>query len=426
MVSTKIVMKKGFDRIADRSGILHSALLAGHREGNQKEKNRTPMVVWLILVFTFVAWVPGPRLFGYELSGISWFVPLLFALFLVIPRAYLVRFPVFIWIPWVVFVLGEWFVSPYHSLQRTAQLLSPLAIGVAVSTYEMNEYDLKRFLGLLKNLIVALIVLVVLKTGIITGSLSKAAALAPEVMTVLLLCTVFGTDYLMGSKEALVWWGILAAIPVIAITRTAIVATALTIPLNLAPMKIRKKILWLVIISILGVIIFYTPRVQSKMFKQGEGEMSDVLSEDFSDSGRFYMWERMRAGVSENPWFGHGTGAGEDLVKKITGGISNYPHNDWLLTEYDYGKVGVVLYALSLFMAVLHALRKARATEGTTKTLFLAGASSFIFYSMMMYTDNIMVYASYFGNLQFTILGLAYAAGRRDKPPRMAKWRIGW
>jgi hypothetical protein len=27
-----------------------------------------------------------------------------------------------------------------------------------------------------------------------------------------------------------------------------------------------------------------------------------------------------------------------------------------------------------------------------------------------MFTDNIMVYSSYYGNLQFTILGLAYAA----------------
>ncbi len=404
-----------------------SALLARHREGNRKEENRTSMIVWLVLVFTWIACVGGPGFFGYQLSGISWFVPLLAAVFLLIPRVGLVRFPVFIWIPWALFVLGQWYFSEYPSLQRTVQMLSPLVFGAVISTYEVNEYQLKKFLGMVKNLSVAFIILVLLKIGIpLTANLSRAAALAPEVMTVLLLCTVFGTEYLMGSKKALFWWGVLATVPVVALTRTAIVVTGLTIPLNFAPMKIKKRILWLVVISILGVIIFHMPRVQSKMFKEGEGEMSDVLNKNFSDSGRFHMWDVMRAGVSQKPWFGHGTGAGEALVRKITLGISGYPHNDWLLTEYDFGKVGVVFYALALFLSAVHALRRARDAEETTRTLFLAGASSLIFYAMMMYTDNIMVYVSFFGNLQFTILGLAYAASHREQTQRRPQRRIRW
>lgn len=421
------MMKKGLRRTINRTGVMTSASLAGFREGKQREENRTPAIAFLVLVFTVIASTEGQGLFGYQLSGISWFVPLLFALVLITSRVNLTRFPILIWIPWVLFVIGQWLFSKYPSMQRTAQLLSPLVIGMVVSTYRLDESGMRRFLGFIKYLAIALSVLVVLKAGIhVTGRLPGATGMAAEMMTVMLLCAVFGSDYLMGSKRSLLWWGLLATAPFIALTRTAIVATGLTIPLNLAPMRIRKRIVWLAVIGILGVIIFYTPRVQSKMFKQGEGEMSDVLSKDFSDSGRFYMWERMRAGVSEKPWLGHGTGAGEDFVRKITFGISGYPHNDWLLTEYDYGKVGVVLYALSLFVAVLHAWRNARAAEGTTRTLFLAGASSFIFYALMMYTDNIMVYASYFGNLHFTILGLAYAAGRPEQPQSWPKRRIRW
>jgi O-antigen ligase len=154
--------------------------------------------------------------------------------------------------------------------------------------------------------------------------------------------------------------------------------------------------------------------------------MSDILHKDFSDSGRFYIWERMRAGVSDSPWFGHGTGAGEAFVRKVTFGIAGYPHNDWLLTEYDFGRVGVILYALTLFMAALHALKKGYTAEGKTKTLFFAGASSFIFYAMIMYTDNIMVYSSFFGNLQFTILGLAYAADCATHPQIRPRRRLRW
>jgi hypothetical protein len=34
---------------------------------------------------------------------------------------------------------------------------------------------------------------------------------------------------------------------------------------------------------------------------------------------------------------------------------------------------------------------------------------------LMMITDNIMVYASFFGNLHFTFLGLAYGSLRAER-----------
>jgi len=36
----------------------------------------------------------------------------------------------------------------------------------------------------------------------------------------------------------------------------------------------------------------------------------------------------------------------------------------------------------------------------------------------MMFTDNIMVYASFFGNMHFMILGLAYGALREESETR--------
>ncbi|MBW1838150.1 MAG: hypothetical protein JRI99_14680, partial [Deltaproteobacteria bacterium] len=68
------------------------------------------------------------------------------------------------------------------------------------------------------------------------------------------------------------------------------------------------------------------------------------------------------------------------------------------------------VYSLCLVLAMLHAFGRAKRTSGEVRLLFLAGASSFIPFVLIMFTDNIMIYASYYGNLQFTILGLAYAA----------------
>jgi hypothetical protein len=72
--------------------------------------------------------------------------------------------------------------------------------------------------------------------------------------------------------------------------------------------------------------------------------------------------------------------------------------------------VGSLVYFFSLLFACAHALRSAKTAKGEARILFYAGTFSFIPFSLIMLTDNIMVYASFYGNLQFTILGLAYGS----------------
>ena len=129
------------------------------------------------------------------------------------------------------------------------------------------------------------------------------------------------------------------------------------------------------------------------------------------------MWKQITHRIKQKPWLGYGTGSGENFIKRLTGGLA-YPHNDWLLTLHDQGILGTTVYALCLLMSVWHALRLAKTTGGETRLLFFAGAASFVSLALMMITDNIMVYASYFGNFHFTILGLAYAAAGKQKRVR--------
>jgi hypothetical protein len=63
-----------------------------------------------------------------------------------------------------------------------------------------------------------------------------------------------------------------------------------------------------------------------------------------------------------------------------------------------------------MMLQVLHLIRKGKQTSGETRILFFAGASSFIAFTLFMFTDNIVLYAAFFGNFQFALLGLAYAA----------------
>ena len=122
------------------------------------------------------------------------------------------------------------------------------------------------------------------------------------------------------------------------------------------------------------------------------------------------MWEKFEYKIKKKPWFGYGAGAGEDFTRKITGNRLAYPHNDWYLSLYDYGIFGTTIFALTILLSMIHLYRRSLFTQGNTRCLLITGASSFLPFLLFMFTDNIMVYASFFGNLQFTIIGIAYSA----------------
>jgi O-antigen ligase len=214
----------------------------------------------------------------------------------------------------------------------------------------------------------------------------------------------------------------MVAVPVFAVTRTAIAVAGLTLPFTFAPLHKKKRILFLIIGIVVAMALFFTPRIQHKMFRSGRGKISDIKSNDLKDAGRKFMWEQITLRIKKKPWLGYGTGSGESFTYSLTKS-AGYPHNDWLLTLHDHGILGTAVYALCLIMAVWHALRLAKTTSGETRLLFFAGAASFVSLALMMITDNIMIYASYFGNFHFTILGLAYAsAGPRKRIFKKIVW----
>ncbi len=378
-----------------------------------------PALIRLVMVFTIVAFVGGGTVFGYNLSGIAWVMPLAVALLILANNFSKISFPYGIWLPWALFLFIQLAVADHANLdprvvpqQRTFQVLCPIIIGMAVSTFRPTPFELESFVTVCRYLSFVLLAIVAAKTGILlTGTLPDVTGLAPEVMTVMLLCSLFVNRYLfLKEKRDVLLWSFLAFVPFIAVTRTAIAAALLTFPLAFGPMRISRRIVALILIILLGGAAFYSPRVQKKMFYSGKGEVSDVTRDDFATSGRSFMWEKMYAHLDDNYLAGYGSGSGETFVYGITG-KTGYPHNDWLLTLFDYGIVGVSIYAICLMLALLHAVTRSKyCVSETNKILFLTGASAIIPFCLMMTTDNIMVYASFFGNLHFTMLGLAYGA----------------
>jgi hypothetical protein len=385
---------------------------------------RLPLVIQMVMLFMAIIFIWNRPLLGYNLSGLAWVIPFALALLVLARNLSMVTFPVVLWLPWVLLLFIHLFLVDGSQidprvipLQRTLQLLSPLVVGMAVSTWRPNVGDLRAFLATCRRLSYMLLLIVLLKTGVLlTGVLPSVTGLAAEAIAVTLLCSLYATSYILTrSKNDLILWVFLACIPFIAVTRTAIAAALLTFPLSFAPpFALTRRILALALVVLVGLAIFNTERVQKKMFYSGHGTLEDINSSnrDFATYGRKFMWEKMEAAAMDEKWTGHGTGMGETFVYRITRKLA-YPHNDWLLIFFDYGYLGLALYILCLMRTILHGFFKARQESVLeTRVLFFTGISAFVPFTIMMFTDNVMVYASYFGNLQFIVLGLAYGARR--------------
>jgi O-antigen ligase len=238
-------------------------------------------------------------------------------------------------------------------------------------------------------------------------------------MTAALLATVFAAEYSFGRRSSLGWWGVMQLVPLIAFTRTGMIASALTFPLCFGPIKLGKRLLSLALIGAGGLLIFSTPRMQTRMFYSGSGTFSEMSFDnpDFATGGRSTMWPEFAQEIEKKPWLGHGANASERFAMVLAEGVE-HPHNDWLRLLYDYGYLGAALFALTLLAQVFHAFLAARRAQGLTKMLFVCAVSSFVVLSIFMLTDNIVLYAAFFGNLQFALLGLAYASAGSRKEPR--------
>ena len=383
---------------------------------------RRPYLVWTVVVSTAIASAGLPSVFGVRVAGLAWLVPMLVALGTLALVRGRISFPWLLWLPWSLLVAGYvLFAEAENSLQRSVMLLCPVIVGVAVSRLRVAERELEAFRRAYRALAVALWAAVVVNTGILaTGDLPESTGLAAPVMTSALLCTVFAATYALGRKRDLRWWGALALIPIVAVTRMGILATGLTFPLTFAPLRLKARLLVLGAMLAAGLALFQTERIQRKMFMSGSGTLEEIARDnpDFAMNGRRGIWDAMEAEIAYEPWFGHGANASEPFVSALTNGLT-HPHNDWLRLAYDYGYVGTGLFALTLLAQGIHLLLTARRAPAASRSLFYAGGSSvFVLVPLFMLTDNIVLYAAFFGNLQFTILGLAYAANATARAAR--------
>ncbi len=382
-----------------------------------------------------------PTVFGFSASSLGWLIPLAICGYsLVAYGLSRIRFPYLIWFPWLFWVLTYLLVTDQsNALQRSIMLFTPLVVGMAVSTLRENEFVLGQATQWLNRFFWIFMIAVGMTTGLLTsGTLAASTGFAAGSITAALLAIWYASRYATyNSQRDLYRWILLAVVPVLANTRTGMVAVAITLPLTFAPLPLFKRLIFIGGLALAGVMVFQMDRVQTKMFYGGEGTLQDAIDgvtgllsgdadmdKNFATSGRLAMALELRSGLAGNYWFGNGANASEEVTKTF-GGLT-HPHNDWLRLQYDYGALGAGIFALTLIGMTMHALLLARRLPPDKALYLYVGAGAFVPMAIFMFTDNVILYAAWFGNLHFALLGLGYAAARdlpRASPRPLARWR---
>lgn len=388
----------------------------------QGRKIKLPIIVKAVIFFTLLASLIQTTILGFNVSGISWVIPWILSSVILVKRLTKISFPVKIWVPWILLLFfhlicdDRYTLDPEVSpLQRALQMLAPILVGAASSTYRPTAEMINRFTYFLR---MASFILV---GGSILLALQEIlektpTGLATQVMTGLLLSIVFANRYLFFKEtKDLIIYVMLAVLPLVAITRTVLAVILFVFPMAFAPMARIKRLLAVGVIIMVGVWVFYLPQIQQKMFYSGSGEITDVfVKDDFATTGRRNLWDALLLEAKNKPWFGHGIGTSETMAHQLAN--LSYPHNDWLLTYYDFGFFGVVLFLFSNLMMVKSGYTASKkSTSIETRYIFCSGISMVMPFMLVMFTDNPMIYSSFFGNLQYCILGLAYGALRYER-----------
>lgn len=394
-------------------------------------KRRVPLVLWTLAFGLLVNFLPIflPFTSGLPISFLGWVVPLLGSVFYLITRLGAVHFPLLLWLPWVLWVLIYLLLAEAeNAIQRTIMLLTPLVVGTAFSTMRVDADLLDKCGHWLKHFVWIFLVGAGISSGLlVSGALYDSSGSAAGTITASLLAVWVAVGYAQtGKKQDLFVWGLLAFVPVAYITRMGMVAVALTLPLTFAPWSLSKRLITVALLVFASLAVFQLERVQAKMFYSGEGTIEQAVESvlgvltgtetgdgDFRDNARKNMNIALSAQVKEAYWFGHGANTTEAITRSHFDGLT-HPHNDWLRLQYEYGTLGMLLFASTLMLQALYAWRLGRLLKGEASRFMLTGAGAFVPMIMLMLTDNVILYVAWFGNLQFAMLGLGYAAIRAD------------
>jgi hypothetical protein len=358
--------------------------------------------------------VPG-QLAGKNIQGWLWVMVAAASLWGLAVRHDRIRFPLWLWAPWAGYVLARTFSGYDNAFQSTAQILCSVLVGLAASTYTITPSVLKQVNRWLRWSFYAYVVFFVVRVLPWTLSDIENSGFAAGAITALFFQAYFLCRFLCQGRNwpDLIHYFAALAIPVVSTNRGPILGSLALVLLVAAPLSLLKRIIIAVVAVGIGLAAFYTPRVQYKMFYSGHGTLADLRLDnpDLNTSGRSTMREMLDDGLARRRWVGHGANAAAAELLSA-GAVTHELHNDWLRVRYNYGYLGVALFAVTMALQLGLAYWRSQRASPEARVLLCAAASCFVPFAVVMFTDNILVYCQFFTIPHFLCLGFGYAASR--------------
>lgn len=369
----------------------------------------------MLIAATMIPWfVGGYEILGFNITGWAWVIPLVISALICLRNIKLITFPFGLWVSWLCLMVIYWYFGRdnLNALQSFFQMLSPIIIGCAASTFRSDNWQMENIIHWFTRLaIIAWVLLIIRVPMVLTGALPGHGFMAAEMIGLLLMGACFAAFYACGSHRHLYYYFGMLAITFVALVRGPMVAMLSCMPLTLAPLGLRKRATMVAVLLICGIVIFNSDRFQQRMFYSGSGEVSDLRLDnpDFKTNARKAMWDVLLLGVNEKPFFGNGWNSHREVL--LRAGFRTYaPHNDWLKLWHDIGAIGIGLYGLTMLLQIFFLVRMARWSTGAHQMIAYGAATAFIPYMLIMFTDNVILYVQFFGNLHFAIIGIVYGA----------------
>ena len=377
------------------------------------EKRTLTFYKWVAFTFLLIHLatlfhVPSP---GLAWTGYAWFTMLLVSVYYLVFHPGKMRFPYKFWLPWLLVLGGYWlFDLSYFGLQATLQYVCFVLTGMAASkltyTDEVMQTLFKWFKYLAYYVLIGRVAQQVLPVTFVGGT--AAVAMTGCFFAAMGLSLV----YVYGEKKYLWLYFVPLLIVAFEVTRMGCLMMLVVGAFHFANRKVAFKVSAAALVAVVGLIIFNSEGFQEKTFGKKGGELNQIEVKDgrmvnINNNGRDAMWNAMDKGIERSPVFGNGTRADLYVIRQING--FSECHCDYRAVAYDYGYFGLSCLVLGFLLTFLH-LKSCHvdADDGMTQVPYYAALTLFLVWIGFMYSDNIMKYASQFGNLHFCLIAIAY------------------
>jgi O-antigen ligase len=310
------------------------------------------------------------------------------------------------WFPWLIYIIISFLLSGHeNSLQRTVILITPIAVGFVAANLNWDTKDLLLIKKAIYYFAAAFVILIIAKLTLFERDLYRLAT--PSITAVLFLWLTFIDYKLNRSLKSLLFSIILILVPVLSVSRMAIISGVLSLCVLSKKIFSIRTVLILLLLIVTFVGLAQIPAIQNKIYYATLKDRADKNEyETINTSGRLYMWGILVNGIKDSPIFGHGANASEELLKPISEHFT-HPHNEFLRILYDYGLVGMILFVYAFLKQILK-LKNIKNRNGNEINKYYLYCSMWLFFPFFtfMLTDNILLYSAYFLNIHFLFVGI--------------------